>query len=400
VLVVDDNDSARTVLVEMVRKMGLRAAEARDGAEAAEAVAHADSSHQPFDLMLLDWKMPVLDGVDCIKRLTRTPLRHAIPTVLMTTAFSRDEIARRLAAERLSVAATLCKPVTPSMLLDACLQAVGHPPSQAPRAHRRSDGQPADRKALAGARILLVEDNEINQELARDLLEGAGIVVTVAGTGRQALERLSRERFDAVLMDCQMPEMDGYAATRALRRQPRWHDLPVIAMTANALVGDREKALEAGMNDHIAKPINVEDMFSTLARHVRPAEAQDAAPCGIDRDRALAELDGNERLYKRLVRMFREREAHFVPRFRLAREAGSLEEAVRLAHDLKSVSATLGAYALAQAAEGLESAAQAGAEAAVLEPLLLALGRQLDAVIDELAAWDEPSTMLPGGLGT
>ena len=121
-----------------------------------------------------------------------------------------------------------------------------------------------------GARILLVEDNEINQELARDVLEDVGIVVEVAENGREALERLSQERFDVVLMDCEMPVMDGYAATRALRQQPQWRDLPVIAMTANAMAGDREKVLAACMNDYIAKPIDIDEVLATLARWIVP----------------------------------------------------------------------------------------------------------------------------------
>jgi CheY-like chemotaxis protein len=123
---------------------------------------------------------------------------------------------------------------------------------------------------LVGARILLVEDNALNQELAVALLSGAGIEVTVAGDGRQALDLIARERFDAVLMDCQMPQMDGYEATRLLRLQPLLQELPIIAMTANVMSGDRERAIAAGMNDHVAKPINVDDLFATLARWIRP----------------------------------------------------------------------------------------------------------------------------------
>jgi CheY-like chemotaxis protein len=123
---------------------------------------------------------------------------------------------------------------------------------------------------LVGTRILLVEDNALNQELAVALLSGAGIEVTVAGDGRQALDRIARERFDAVLMDCQMPQMDGYEATRLLRLQPLLQELPIIAMTANVMSGDRERAIAAGMNDHVAKPINVDDLFATLARWIRP----------------------------------------------------------------------------------------------------------------------------------
>ena len=273
VLVVDDNDAAREALVHMATSLGLAASEAHGGREAIQAVVTADARDKPFDLLLLDWKMPGMSGIDCAKQLAQTPLAHPPPTVLMLTAFSRHDLTRGLAAERLTVAATLIKPVTPSALLDACLQAVGQPRQRSMRAELREEALQKHCAALAGAHVLLVEDNPINQEVASVLLSRAEIVVRVVNNGREAIDMLARERFDAVLMDCQMPVMDGYAATRELRGHPEWRDLPVIAMTANAMVGDRERVLAAGMNDHIAKPINVTEMFATLARWVRPEVA-------------------------------------------------------------------------------------------------------------------------------
>jgi PAS domain S-box-containing protein len=287
-LIADDNDVAREVLVAMAGALGLRPAAASGGREALEAVIAADAGHEPFDLLLLDWKMPGMNGVDCAKTIAGMALSHPPPTVLMLTAFSRDEMARGLEAQRVAVAATLTKPVTPSTLLDASLRAIGRPLQRAPRTNRREDALQRDLAALAGARVLLVEDNLINQELARDLLGRANIVVQLAQDGREALDMLARERFDAVLMDCQMPVMDGYAATRELRRSPQWKDLPVIAMTANAMVGDREKVIAAGMNDHIAKPISFVELFRTLARWLRPTAPLAAA----ERDEALAEAKG------------------------------------------------------------------------------------------------------------
>jgi CheY-like chemotaxis protein len=224
------------------------------------------------------------------KTIAGMALPHPPPAVLMLTAFSRDEMARGLEAQRVAVAATLTKPVTPSTLLDASLRAIGRPLQRAPRTNRREDALQRDLAALAGARVLLVEDNLINQELARDLLGRANIVVQLAQDGREALDMLARERFDAVLVDCQMPVMDGYAATRELRRSPQWKDLPVIAMTANAMVGDREKVIAAGMNDHIAKPISFVELFRTLARWLRPTAPLAAA---AERDEALAEAKGD-----------------------------------------------------------------------------------------------------------
>jgi CheY-like chemotaxis protein len=222
--------------------------------------------------VLLDWKMPGMDGVECTRLLSqRESRRHPTPTVLMLTAFSRDEALQRLAEQQLSVGAFLTKPVTPSTLFDACSAALGLALRHPTRTERREEAMLGHQTRLAGVRILLVEDNAINRELALDVLSRAGVVVSIACDGQQALDMLGRQRFDAVLMDCQMPVMDGYAATRALRQRPQLRDLPVIAMTANAMVGDRDKVLAAGMNDHIAKPIKLDEMFATLARWVRPA---------------------------------------------------------------------------------------------------------------------------------
>jgi DNA-binding response OmpR family regulator len=170
-------------------------------------------------------------------------------------------------------------------------------------------------------------------------------------------------------MDCQMPEMDGYEATRELRRQPPWRALPVIAMTANAMVGDREKVLAAGMDDHVAKPIDVEELFAAMARWIRPSapagQAPPPAPAGpppaacddgaaVDVRAGIAAMMGDEALYRRLLRMFLEREADFADRFRRARAEGQAKAAMRLAHDLKSVAGSLGAEPLRRAAARLE----------------------------------------------
>ena len=381
VLVVDDNDAAREVLVHMAASLGLRASAANGGHEAIEALVAADARDEPFDLLLLDWKMPGMNGVECAKQLARMPLAHPPPTVLMLTAFSRDDMAHKLAAERLTVAATLTKPVTPSTLLDASLQAIGQPRPHALRGDLREEELHSNRAVLAGARVLLVEDNPFNQELASDLLDRAQIVVRVANNGREAIDMLARERFDAVLMDCQMPVMDGYAATRELRGDPKWRDLPIIAMTANAMVGDREKVLAAGMNDHIAKPINVTEMFATLARWVQPDAAVASGFPGIETAAALAGVMGDEQLYRRLLGRFRDREADFAARFGAARAAHDMPTATRLAHDLKSASGTLGATAVRKAAEGLEHACSNGADPAEIDALLAAVVAQLDPVI-------------------
>jgi signal transduction histidine kinase/CheY-like chemotaxis protein/ligand-binding sensor domain-containing protein len=393
VLVVDDHPAARELLRTLATAFGLQAETAADGAAALEMVAQADAEDRPFRLLLLDWRMPGLDGIDCLERLGHADGRHAPPTVLMVTAFGRDEAERRMASRGLRVAGLLPKPVTPSGLLDACLNALGLPRAGPSRNEQRQELLQARQAGLAGARILLVEDNPINQELARDLLNRAGIVVSIAGDGQEALEILGRERFDAVLMDCQMPVMDGYEATRALRRRPGLEDLPVIAMTANAMAGDRQKVLEAGMNDHVAKPIRVDDLFATLARWVHPTPATpapEAAP-SLDMRAGVAALMGDEALHRRLLAMFREREIDFVARFGAARERGDRDAATRCAHDLKSVAGSLGMPALQRAAAALEQACSSmRGEAAAPEPLLQAVERELELVLASMRAQGLP----------
>jgi PAS domain S-box-containing protein len=269
VLVVDDNAAARILLADMCADLGFQADVAVDGKQAVHLVIAADKQDVPYRLVLLDWKMPGMDGVECARMLGEQHLlRHPAPVILMVTAYSLDEATRQLSQEQVTVGAMLNKPVTPSTLLDACTAVLGTlaPP---PSSRARPSGQTAEvgrPGGLEGARILLVEDNEINAELAVDLLTEAGVRVSVARNGKEALDSLAVRQFDAVLMDCQMPVMDGYSATRALRQVKRLQELPVIAMTANAMVGDREAALAAGMNDQITKPIVIEEMFATLAR--------------------------------------------------------------------------------------------------------------------------------------
>ncbi|KQW00437.1 response regulator [Rhizobacter sp. Root1221] len=376
-LVVDDNASARELLARMAATLGLDAETATDGPDALRQVALADAGDKPYGLVLLDWRMPGMDGVACARTLSqRADQRHPTPTVLMLTSFRRDEALRHLAEQQVTIGAMLTKPITPSALFDACSTALGlvrHPT----RTEQRQEAMLGHQASLSGARILLVEDNAVNRELALDVLSRAGIGVSVACDGQEALDMLGLQHFDGVLMDCQMPVMDGYAATRALRQQPRLRDLPVIAMTANAMVGDREKVLAAGMNDHIAKPIRFEDMFATLARWVHPPAAppesagvvNDGAGAdplaglpGIDIRAGLVRAMGDDALYRRLLRMFRDAQGDFPARFSAAREAGDAAEATRLAHDLKSVAATLGVSAVHQEAMALEQACRLGGQ--------------------------------------
>ncbi len=397
-LVADDNPSAREILGELLRTLGFSVGTVASGEEALAAVHQADLDH-PFDLVLLDWKMPGLDGIQTARRIRgeRTaarPLRLA-----MVTAFGREEL--RAEAEAAGIDAFLVKPVNGSMLVDTLVGLFA--PEQAEIAHAAAaaaDEQPA----LAGVRVLLAEDNEINQQIAVELLEGAGVVVDVAGNGREVIERLDHapHAYDAVLMDLQMPEIDGLEATRRLRADARFAELPIIAMTAHAMAEERERCLSAGMVDHIAKPLDPRSMLRTLARWTRGdrtkvsiapravGEGSEWPPSdGLDVAAGLRRVGGNTDLYRRLLRRFAASQADAAQRVREALARGERAVAEREAHTVKGVAANLGLMALSDLAATLESAidtAQDEARAlAAFEPALTAAVATLDALPDEQA---------------
>ena len=411
VLVVDDNSAAREILAALCGSFGLAVELAIDGDQAIQRVQQADGAGQAFDLMLIDWKMPVRDGIDTTLAISTLPLSRQ-PQVIMVTAFGRDE-AQELAEQRgVRLHSVLNKPTTPSSLLQAIGEVLGHGPLQPPRERQRAEDEAGSIAQLRGARLLLVEDNDLNVELAQELLGHAGITVVVAGDGRQALEVLERDRaFDAVLMDCQMPVMDGYEATRLIRANPAFDGLPVIAMTANAMAGDREKVLAAGMVDHIAKPLDVASMYATIARWVRPAQpvASSVAPSVspsagpspevalLDRAAGLTGCNNNPALYQRLLEKFRLGQADFGLRFREALAASEPETARRLAHTLKGLAGTIGARALQAAAAALEQGCcREPADATALERLLAAVEQQLHPLL-MLLAHDSTSAAEPAG---
>ncbi|MEF7612526.1 response regulator [Aquincola sp. MAHUQ-54] len=268
VLVVDSHLVARQALCATAATLGMEAEAAADGWDAMRAATLAQQGRRPFDAIVLAASLPGLGGVAVAQELADGA--HAGPFVLTAGPGAGEATLREAQGLLASGCELLVKPATRATLADALRRALGLQVEGADASGAGADAVAAARDRLRGTRLLLVEDNLINQELAIALLQDAGAEVAVAGDGRQALEMLEHGEgaFDAVLMDCQMPVMDGYEASRLIRAQARWHRLPVIAMTANAMSGDRERALAAGMDDHIVKPIDVDAMFATLARWV------------------------------------------------------------------------------------------------------------------------------------
>jgi PAS domain S-box-containing protein len=399
VLAVDDNATAREIMRAMLDTFQYRTQVARSGAEALEAIEAADRAGEPFEVVLMDWKMPGMNGVEAVRSLRALEGLHVTPRVLMVTAFGKEELLEE--AADLPLDGILIKPVSPSLLNDRIMEVFGKTVARGGRGAARRAAESAAQRKLAGARVLLVEDNDTNQEIALELLNQAGVVAEVANNGREALEMLEKSEFDGVLMDMQMPVMDGVTATRAIRGQRRLEGLPVIAMTANAMAGDRERCLEAGMNDHIAKPVNVQEMFTTMAKWITAREAvEEPVPVasgdaggtlpaveGVDTAAGLARVAGNERLYARLLERFGREQGGFAARVRESMDRGDVEGVVRLAHTLKGVAGNLGARRIAAAAKELEQACGNDADSARLATLLAGVEEALEPTMAAIEVW-------------
>ncbi|MBI1317618.1 MAG: transporter substrate-binding domain-containing protein [Candidatus Hydrogenedens sp.] len=370
VLVVDDSESSREILAAMLESFGIETRMAISGEEAIALFADADRE-RPFDLVLMDWRLPGMSGIQAAQSIRTYATTGSMPTIMLVTSYGHDEVLH--AAENAGLDAVLLKPVSPSVLFDTIAVAFGkagiRPTASLPYA--------ASGSSLSGVRVLLVEDNEINQQVAEELLQGAGAVVQIAGNGREALTAVDPARHDVVLMDLQMPVMDGIEATQLLRKRYDAATLPIIAMTANAMAGDRERCIEAGMCDHIAKPIDPDKLYETILRWVKPRPAGAPAPSGpqsttteaelviegLNTTVALRRLGGNQRLYEKLLGDFHTRYGAATDELQRLLEAGNDEEAARYAHTIKGVAANLGADALAQAAGQIEQSIKHDREA-------------------------------------
>jgi signal transduction histidine kinase/DNA-binding response OmpR family regulator/HPt (histidine-containing phosphotransfer) domain-containing protein len=379
VLIIDDNPQARAVLSSMLISMTFEADEAPSGLEGIEMVRRAAESNKPYEIVFVDWQMPGLDGFETGKRIRALPNLTVAPQLVMVTAYGREEVLKQ--AEENSFANILIKPVTASMLFDSAVQVLGGSSS---KKYEAVSSPVIELERIRGSRVLLVEDNELNREVALGLLEDAHLSIDIAENGRDAVEKVGEHNYDLVLMDMQMPVMDGLAATRAIRLKPQFQTLPIIAMTANVMESDREKCTEAGMNDHLAKPIDPEALFACLLRWVKPRAGIAAAAnvgktltptiiepqsvqssqtaafeiAGIDTKSALRRTGGNPKRYEMLLRKFAESTA--VDEIHDALAKGDTVTAARAAHSLKGAAANLGAMAVAETAAKVEKAIQAG----------------------------------------
>jgi signal transduction histidine kinase/CheY-like chemotaxis protein/HAMP domain-containing protein len=388
VLVVDDNAAAREILQEPLSTVASRVDTVASGKEAIAAIREHDAS-EPYDIVFMDWRMPGMDGLQASRHIKSDETLTRRPAIVLVTAFGREEV--REEAERLELDGFLLKPVTKSTIVDTLVNVFSQGEGEVGAAV-----PDLERARLRGARILLTEDNEINQQIATELLEGAGATVAIANNGREAVERVSGQRpvpFDVVLMDLQMPEMDGYQATAKLRADPALATLPIIAMTAHATIEERQRCLAAGMNDHIAKPIDPAALFETVGRFYKPDDETTAAMerrgvagrtdvglsiDGLDTADGLKRVGGNQKLYLKILRQFVDEHSPAPSQIAAALATGDVAHAERIAHTLKAVAGNLGATGIQAKAAVLERLIRERATAGVIE----AARREVDSVLE------------------
>jgi CheY-like chemotaxis protein len=407
VLVVDDNATSRGILQEMLASFSFEVTLASSGSEGLTELEKASES-QPFELVIMDWQMPGMDGIEASRRIKNHQGLSKIPAIIMVTAYGREEVMQQ--TKGVGLAGFLIKPVSASMLFDTIMQAFGEAVLEVSRVAQAKEQEAGILEKIQGARVLLVEDNEINQQVAREILEGAGLIVSLANNGQEAVNAVMENHYDAVLMDVQMPVMDGYEATKRIRNsefglrraqpsrmrnketeqasnlQPPTSNIPIIAMTAHAMAGDEQKSLDAGMNDHVTKPIDPDQLFATLQKCIKPvaermvdvkslpasggspvsdepAKADQAEPLeddlpeylpGFDLAAGLSRLMGNKRLYRKLLLDFGANYGTVASEIREALKIDDFEQAHSLVHNLKGLAGNLEATDLQAAAVAME----------------------------------------------
>jgi signal transduction histidine kinase/CheY-like chemotaxis protein/HPt (histidine-containing phosphotransfer) domain-containing protein len=371
VLVVDDNLAAREILVQLVESLQLQAYAVPGADEALEAIRDTDES-EPYDLVLADLGMPGMNGLELASAITDAGLKNT-PKIIIVTAFGRDDVVRQ--AEHAPVRAVLFKPVDQSLLHDTLVnvlaQETGMHAAPSPLKPPRFDGR----------RVLLVEDNEVNQQIAREMLHATGLQVDIASNGRIAVECLNAagpDVYDLVLMDIQMPELGGHAATHLIRANEQFDELAIIAMTAHATADEREECLKSGMQDHISKPIDPQEFYQTLSRWLKPAAqpvpaetAQERAPepsksqaaisiPGFATEETLERLAGDVDLYQRVLELLLPGLEASIGQFDAARESNDRTGMKSVAHSMRGMSANVGAVALSRLATEVETALGTG----------------------------------------
>jgi len=430
VLVVDDSASLRSILYKMLENMGIQSVCLKSGKDALAEIDKVcqNTDSELFDIIIIDWKMPGMDGLELIKQIKcvfEKNFQEKKPDFIFMTGHTFDDVSNE--CRSLGFNAILEKPMNQSSIFDAIAEAVGNEKLNKAAAKSPSGWDQA-KQTLKGGRILLVEDNEFNQQVAQEILEEAGLNVTVANNGSEGLDWVRKAEFDAVLMDIQMPVMSGYEATREIRKEARFKELPILAMTAGVMLQDREKAFEAGMNDHISKPIDFGELFNKLDKWIHvcvrdytvknaitdaqvPGERErcydkksegleidftDTLP-GIDIKSALYRFGGNPNLLRKTLVKFCLNHGSAVEKISKALTSGDRKTAIRMAHTLKGLSGTIGAKELQEVTRELESAIKD--ETKELKHLVDRVAANLNIVVSSITPFVESyGVEQPGGV--
>ncbi|EMI4230252.1 response regulator, partial [Vibrio vulnificus] len=399
-LIVDDNDSARNILMTLLSAMQFDAKAVSNGFEALDELRQST-----FDMVFVDWNMPGMNGLELLQTAHQERLLAETKNFLVTAygrEISMDENSSKL------VDSLIVKPVNPSNLLDAIMDSYG-----IEHVTRSSTTATFEKPVFDGQTLLLVEDNEVNQEVAIGLLNGTNLNIITADNGKLAIEALEHHPIDLVLMDMQMPVMDGITATKAIRERAEWATLPIVAMTANAMQSDVERCHEAGMNDHVAKPINVHNLYQVLSQYLsasnaashtssscstsdsqsnpdRPASTdEDDLPTlsGINIKEAIFNTGGNKESYLSILSRFLEMQLEELPMFKEVVEKEDWDMASRMAHTLKGAAANLGVTPLAQLAVKMEKSIDHRSKTVIGE--LELAGVALDKLHAQLSEWQK-----------
>lgn len=371
ILVCDDNKTARELLREALESFSFRVTCVESGKDSIEELEK--NQEEPYDLVIMDWKMPEMDGLETCAKIKKKNNIPKMPLIIMVTAYDKEQVFDQ--ANTLGLNGFLIKPISYSMLYDAILSAFGKKELQKARRKTKALQNPESIVNLRGNSILVVEDNEINQQIAKELLKSAGLFVDVADDGKQAIEMIERSgvpsKYSLVLMDLQMPVMDGITATREIRKNENYVTLPIIAMTADAMSGVKEKCLEAGMVDFVTKPIDPDDIFNVLSRWIKVKgnnfnfddgsfnvyieKTKLPVFTNINSAEGLIRVNGNQKLYMKLLESFMNSFKDFENDIETTILDGNLEALQLKLHTLKGVSGNIGANDLHKKAAELEN---------------------------------------------
>ncbi len=400
ILAVDDNRGARQIIAEHLALLTYHPVCVASGEEAIEALIVANTEDACFDLVLMDWKMPGINGLEAARRIKNELSLQRVPSIIIVTAYGQDYVA--LSEEDKSlIDGFLMKPINPSTLLDAIMHVFGHKQQGLPKSvleHKVFD--------FSGIKLLVAEDNEINQQVARELLEKTGIKVTVVDNGQKAVDIVRKEHFDGILMDLQMPIMDGLTATREIRKEKDKRTLPIIAMTANAMTGDRNKCLSAGMNDYIPKPVDPDEMYATLGIWIQKKPVVRLDPDdtdssgrnqrivlplpmipGIDVPKGVRNVGGNTTLYHNILCRFSQHHGGTAREMEQCLASADLIRLEHIAHSLKGMSSTIGALPLSELADKIEKQSRTTEGVEELQKSISTMDDELTRIISALSTF-------------